>query len=162
MHYTTRFLILFLVAVTACTSRPVRQDSPIQQMTWLLGTWEMATRKGRYETWTKAQSDELRATGFVTRGADTIILETIRVIQQRDSLIYVANVKNQNEGKDVVFRQEALSASEFTFHNPDHDFPQTISYCQVEENLLVATISGIHNNAYTVQTTAMRRKSPEF
>ncbi|MEE1943786.1 DUF6265 family protein [Pedobacter sp. KR3-3] len=127
---------------------------------WLIGTWEQKTARGSvFETWTKASPKEFHGKSYVLKEKDTLVFENIKLVQQTDGLFYIPTVKNQNGGKPVSFKAKTVSASEMVFENPEHDFPQQISYKQINKDSLVAEISGTVKGKFKAQKFQMRRKN---
>lgn len=88
---------------------------------------------------------------------DTVVFETIRLIEEGGKLYYIPTVKNQNSGQPVRFAQKEISSSLLVFENQAHDFPQIISYRKVGADSLVAEISGKINGNDRKQTFAMKK-----
>ncbi|MBY0432721.1 MAG: hypothetical protein K2U26_01275, partial [Cyclobacteriaceae bacterium] len=88
---------------------------------------------------------------------DTTIFETVRLLQEKNSLFYIPQVKNQNGGLPVRFKEKQISDNELVFENPEHDFPQTISYTKITADSLVAEISGTKNGKERRQKFPMKR-----
>lgn len=127
---------------------------------WLIGTWEQKTARGSlFETWTKASPSEFHGKSYMLKEKDTLVFENIKLVQQADGLFYIPTVKSQNGGKPVSFKAQAVSATEMAFENPAHDFPQQISYKQINKDSLVAEISGTVNGKFRSQKFEMRRKN---
>ncbi|MBK6265234.1 hypothetical protein JKA74_09300 [Marivirga sp. S37H4] len=119
-----------------------RKD-PIQQASWLLGCWENKTSIGStYESWTEVNELEFSGKSYAVKGKDTMVFETIQLIQKEEELFYIPSVKKQNEGLPVAFKMVEISESFMKFENKAHDFPQAISYTRISSDSLVAEISG--------------------
>lgn len=132
----------------------------IEQTKWIIGTWEQKTARGSmFETWTKVNNKEFHGKSYRLKEKDTLIFETLKLVQQTDGLYYIPTVKSQNEGQPVSFKAKTVSATEMIFENPAHDFPQQISYKQINKDSLVAEISGTINGKFKSQKFQMRRKS---
>lgn len=117
---------------------------PIEQAHWLSGTWAFQSPQGTlYENWSVSSPTTMDGKSYVLNEADTVIFETIQLIQEPDQLYYVPTVKNQNDGEPVRFALTRQTPGELVFENPEHDFPQIISYTQINQDSLVAVISGM-------------------
>lgn len=81
------------------------------------------------------------------------------MIQEKDGLFYIPIVKNQNDGMPVRFAAKTITATELIFENPQHDFPQIISYKRIGTDSLIAEISGIKNGQERMQSFSMKRIS---
>lgn len=139
-------LSIFSIFSTNPSSTYLSQFNPnaaIENMKWLIGTWENRTSRGStYETWIQINESEFFGKSYAIKGKDTIVFETVKLIQKEDALLYVPTVQNQNDGKPVVFICTYISASKLIVEAPNHDYPQKISYTRIGKDQLVAEISG--------------------
>lgn len=149
------FILLIGAAFSIVSCIP---QSPIDQAEWILGTWEQNSSKGIvYETWTKKSEHELAGTSYRLNGNDTIVLETVRIVERGDSLFYIPTVTNQNAGKPTSFSMTKISDSEMVYENAAHDFPQVIAYRKVGSDSLVASISGTRDGKATERGFPMKK-----
>ncbi len=133
-------------------------EKEIKKAEWLIGTWENNTSRGNvYETWNKVNDNELSGKSYVLKEKDTTVFETIRLVQEQDSLFYIPTVKNQNNDLPLRFSSKLISEDRLVFENPKHDFPQIISYTKIGVDSLIAEISGIKNGQERKQTFPMKR-----
>ncbi len=117
-------------------------EKDFSKLDWLEGTWKRTNAKpGRTasEVWKKISNTEWRGKGVNLRGADTLFVEKIKVVQKDGSIFYVADVP-QNK-TEVYFKFIEVSNTHFVCENPQHDFPKKIAYVR-EGNTLKVTISG--------------------
>ena len=127
-------------------------------MEWLIGTWELKTTKGNiYETWRKAHGNELIGKSYMLKNKDTIVFETIQLVQQQDGIFYIPSVKDQNAGAPILFKGKAISQKQLVFENKMHDFPQVISYAKINNDSLQAEISGLKNGKQDRRYFSMKR-----
>lgn len=117
---------------------------------------EQNIKRYHYENWTKLNNSEFSGKSYVLKGKDTLVFESIRLHEGRDGFFYIPAVRNQNGGLPVRFALKSISDHEFIFENPQHDFPQRISYTKITEDSLVAEISGIKNGQERKQTFPMK------
>jgi hypothetical protein len=135
-----------------------QQEKEIKKAEWLIGTWENRTPRGNiYETWTKTGEDEFTEKSYALKGNDTFFFETVRLVQEQKEVVYIATVKNQNEGQAVRFAGRMISDKQLIFENQQHDYPQVISYRKITSDSLVAEISGTKNGQQSRQTFSMKR-----
>lgn len=121
----------------------IQQNNKIKSAEWLVGDWVNKTQRGYvYESWSKKTALELSGKSYLIKANDTIVLETVRLIEEANSLHYIPVVKNQNGGLPVRFTAKTVSDSVMVFQNMEHDFPQVISYTRINADSLVAEISG--------------------
>ncbi|SDQ98963.1 hypothetical protein SAMN05421664_3007 [Chryseobacterium soldanellicola] len=155
MTKTNFALVAALLMICSCT---VKNAAHIRKMEWLVGTWEHTTSKGSvYETWQKAERNELRGRSYMIKNEDTIVFEIIRLVQHKGNLFYVPVVKDQNGGAPICFEGKKISETQLVFENKMHDFPQVISYKKISEDSLKAEISGLRNGKEERRHFPMRR-----
>lgn len=155
IHQTQVKCVIF---ITFCLLNSCHPQSKVKQLEWLIGTWENQTQKGSiYERWTKVNAQKLMAESFKIENGDTLVLETVSLIQEADSLFFIPTVENQNEGKVIRFSLKEMTDSKMVFTNPEHDFPQVISYTQINQDSLVAEISGKQDSGQNKRLFPMKR-----
>lgn len=140
-----RYLLFAGLIVTTMAAFAPHVVDPVFRKLWALeGLWKMETSKGPiFEQWSKTDDSTLTGQSFRVNGADTLIIETIRLVQDRDGIAYIPAVTNQNDGKPVRFQLIGHENNRFTFENPEHDFPQRIIYTLITPDSLVARIEGL-------------------
>lgn len=150
--------LLLLISLLALASWSVRPGKPIKKAAWLIGTWETKTKRGSlYEHWRKVTDVEFAGKSFMLKDNDTIVFETIRLVQERDSLFYIPIARNQNNNSPVRFALTVITADKMVFENPKHDFPQVITYTKAGTDSLQAVVSGIVNGQERKEIFPMRR-----
>ena len=151
-------LILAVIGIWTAGSW-AQQQSELKKMEWLLGTWETKTPKGSlYETWTRKNNTEFQGKSYFLKNKDTLLFETVRLIEKDKKLHYTVSVKKQNGGLPVSFAAENISENEaVVFENPLHDFPQAISYRKTGKDSLLAEISGSKNGREMKQQFPMKK-----
>ena len=151
-------LFFAVVGITLLFAWTIKQTNGIEKAGWLIGTWENKTAKGSlYETWSKTNDNEYSGKSYAVKEKDTIVFENIRIVQEQDGLFYIPIVKIQNDGLAVRFTIKIISETQLVFENPQHDFPQIISYTKIGMDSLVAEISGIKNGQERKQAFPMKR-----
>lgn len=124
---------------------------------WLIGKWENELDGTHVtEIWEKG-GDALLGKSYSIRNKDTVSSERIRLQQEGDKLYYIPVVKNQNEGQLVKFALISSTDHQLIFENPDHDFPQKISYTLINKDSLLAEISGTVQGKQQSEKFPMRR-----
>jgi hypothetical protein len=151
-------IVVAIMCIIIFCSYTLTQKTEINKAKWLVGTWENKTQNGSiYETWSKLSEVELAGKSYMLKEKDTIVFETIRLLQENNNLFYIPKVKNQNDNLPVRFAAKTVSDKELVFENPSHDFPQSISYSKINADSLVAEISGTKNGKERKQKFPMRR-----
>ncbi len=144
---------LFFLPILSCSV-----TAPLEQASWLIGTWKRNTSKGIvYERWIQKSADEFYGLSYSIKENDTIIFETISIVQDNDRLTYIPRVPDQNEGRPIHFHQSIINNREMVFENPDHDFPQRISYTLIKQDSLIAVVSGEQHGTITERSFPMKR-----
>jgi hypothetical protein len=153
----TKKLLAFVVLIIS-GSWATPQKNTIEDAAWLIGTWENKTQRGSlYEQWTKISDLDFAGKSYMLQDKDTIVFETIRMVQEPNGLAYIPTVKKQNNALPVRFTLKTISAETLVFENREHDFPQIISYTKVSKDSLVAEISGVKNGQDRKQRFSMKR-----
>lgn len=144
-----------LLLLCACT---VKKKNSIKNVDWLIGTWEQKTLKGSiYETWSANGKNELKAKSYMLKQKDTIVFETVRLVEEKGVLLYIPTVKNQNGGSPIRYEGKKISQTQLIFENKTHDFPQIISYAKISNDSLIAEISGMKNKKEERRHFPMKR-----
>lgn len=152
----TRTIITPVAALLLLSACGTKQDST--QTAWLIGTWENETPSGRVcETWSRAGDNGLSASSYFVNQNDTVVLETIRLVQEEGRWFYIPTVNQQNNNQPVRFAARTISEDQLVFENPEHDFPQTISYTRIGADSLLAEISGTADGKERREAFPMKR-----
>jgi len=152
-----RVFFVIIVVVVFCSWK-IREENQLKKATWLIGTWENKTSRGSiYEAWNQINDKEFLGKSYALKERDTMTFESIRLVQEKGGLFYIPTVKNQNKGLPVRFALTTISDTTLIFENPQHDFPQIISYTKVDNEHLIAKISGVKNGQTRKQVFPMQR-----
>jgi hypothetical protein len=117
------------------------QQPDFNKFSWLLGNWQQSnTPKNKLvlEQWVKAPGI-LKGTGFTIINQDTTVNEHLQIIKKEEGYFYVADVPSNQA--PVFFKITSIGENTFTAINPEHDFPQKITYT-LRDGILYALISG--------------------
>jgi hypothetical protein len=149
--YPIAGLICIIACISACkrihNNMEDNHTSLIEKAHWLLGKWQNVTTRGTIvEEWKKESDTTFAAEVYFMAGnTEKIPTENIILKQQGSDLLYIPTVKDQNAGKAVTFRLTFLNDTQLVFENPEHDFPQKISYHKSGQDAITAEISGVIN-----------------
>lgn len=144
---------------TGRKNKTFQQQNGIHRLEWLLGIWEHSSPEGNYtESWRRISDSLYAGDSWFTKGSDTLSSEQVTLEQQGAELFYIPVVKNQNQGRPVLFRLTGIANKSFRFENPMHDFPQIIVYTQINRDSLLAEISGLDNGKKRSELFPLRRK----
>ncbi len=103
------------------------------------GTWNSTLDPSVFEVW-RMDSTSLNGIAFKVSAGDTTFLEKINIIETDSSLVFVADIP-ENEAT-VFFYRFGRDANRLWFKNMEHDFPKEISYQKIGHNSFRATVSG--------------------
>lgn len=117
-----------------------------EQMKWLAGSWKINTGNGIIQEDWKIQDDStlIGRSIFIKNGKDTIPQESIELSFRNGDWYYSPTVASQNNGQAIPFKVIFIKGTEFISENPEHDFPQRISYRRIKTQLF-ASIEGRKN-----------------
>ncbi|MCA6423647.1 MAG: hypothetical protein IM568_12650 [Flavobacterium sp.] len=149
-----------LLMLISCQNKSKKNFEKLEKLNWLIGNWENKMDEGLLtETWIKENDSTFSGTTyFIINKKDTVHSETIILTQLNNELIYRPTVKGQNNDEPVDFKLRSESENTFEFENPKHDYPQKIVYKKVNENSLVATISGMQQGKQSTESYPMKKK----
>ncbi len=157
MYSKTKILLISALFFLCCWKADTRPQ--LRSAEWLLGTWAYRPAPGKsiYETWTRSGGETLSGVSYMLKEKDTLVFETVKLVQKNEQLLYIATVRQQNNGVPVAFASKTVSDTELVFENLRHDFPQQIRYAGVGADSLVAEISGVKNGTRRKQSYPMKR-----
>lgn len=153
--------IILLFGLVSCQNKSDKKEyTQLDKMNWIIGNWENNLPEGKLtETWTKANDSTYHAVTLLIKEKDTLHYETVVLAQKGETLLYSPTVKGQNDEQPVNFKlTETKTENEFVFENPKHDYPQKIVYKKVNNNQLVATISGKQQGKLSSESYSMQKK----
>lgn len=113
----------------------------VASLAWMAGTWSFE-RNGRVvtERWTEPAGGMMLGTSQTVAGDKTVEYEFIALRADADGrVLYVAKPSGQAE---ATFKLVRANPREVVFENPEHDFPQRISYALKDDGTLLAAIEG--------------------
>jgi hypothetical protein len=139
-------------------STPITRTYKIAKINWLIGEWRNNSPEGNLtETWVQQNDSVLACKTFFVVGTDTVFSEEITLEQQGEELLYIPVIKNQNNGLPVEFKLTTATDNLLIFENPQHDFPQKLTYTLVNKDSLIAEISGMQNGKPHTEQFAMAK-----
>lgn len=98
----------------------------IAELAWMGGAWSLSSG-GRVveEMWTGPAGGTMIGAGRTVRGEATTFFEFLRIVERDGTLVYVAMPRG---GTATEFAMSSAGETSVTFSNPNHDFPQHITY----------------------------------
>jgi hypothetical protein len=133
---------LLVIAAAVQTVPPAPSGKPtVQILGWLAGHWA-SEEHGRTvtEIWMPPDGGTLLGMSRTVANGRTVEYEFLLVRQDSaGDIFYVARPSGQPEAS---FKLTRASGTEAIFENPQHDFPQRISYTLKPDGRLLAAIEG--------------------
>lgn len=158
LRYIQSVLLVVICITLVHTSSFAQKSDPISHVKWLIGSWKNQSAKTLdIETWKKLNDSTFIGRSYSLAGIDTVSSEHIRIEQHKGKLYYIPTVKNQNDGKAVTFTLTSFNNKHLVFENPEHDFPQKITYTQISKDSLIAEISGTRKGKQKVIQFPMKK-----
>lgn len=139
----SRALLLILLsslAVQAQEQKPAA--ATIEKLGWLAGSWRME-RAGRVveEQWMAPAAGVMLGMSRTVAKGRVVEHEFIQIrVGPGGDLFFIAQPSGQ---KEATFQHTALADNEVVFENPNHDFPQKITYTRKADGSLLATVEGL-------------------
>lgn len=147
MRRSPAILVVLALLFAATLSSRAADSAPkptIDALAWLAGTWSFE-RNGRVvtERWTAPAGGMMMGTSQTVANGKTTEYEFIALrADANGDLVYVAKPSRQPE---AAFKLVRVTEREVVFENPQHDFPQRISYTLKPDGTLLAAIEGTRN-----------------
>lgn len=138
-------------APAACVEGAPPAGSAAARLEWMIGSWSSTDEDGAQtvERWCAGEGGALIGENRTVAGGRVVHSEALRVEARGDALVYVASPSGQatteftGSARCGSDRGNCAETCEAVFANPEHDFPNEITYGRCRQNeLLVATIRG--------------------
>lgn len=131
---------LMIAAVSMLAgSAAMAQDVTADRLGWMSGCWAAAgAEAGSGEQWMTPAGGTLIGMSRTVKNGKTVAWEAVQIRDVDGKLAYVAKPHNQPE---AAFKLTGLDGQQVVFENPQHDFPQRITYKRDGDRLL-ARIEG--------------------
>jgi len=115
------------------------------------GLWHLKSEKlPRYEEWVWKNDTLMEGRAYQVQGNDTLILENLLLLREKNTILYMAEPIGQNRGLPISFKLTSYQKNkEWVFENLAHDFPTRILYRQNEPKIMEAEVSGKDQPALT-------------
>lgn len=150
--------LIFLSAALWISCQKSGQKNLLADAQWLVGNWENKAPEGQFsEIWSQGENGVLNGKSYFIVNKDTLFSENIELSQKDDAVFYTATVKGQNNNQPVAFKLTSSKPGELVFENPKHDYPQKIVYKKVNDDSLVAIISGSQQGKQSLEQFPLKR-----
>jgi hypothetical protein len=109
---------------------------------WISGCWEINNPAKKVlisEQWMAPVGNAMIGMSRTVRGGKMEGFEYLRIIQDGTAIFYIS--RPSENGEETAFKLINWAATEVTFENPTHDFPQRIIY-RFDKGNIFARIEG--------------------
>jgi hypothetical protein len=143
-----RVIMVFTILIAISCGNQPNSKQPIKEVqatsaySWMLGNWVINYGETKvYENWRQENETMLIGSGFVVKGADTIVREDMRMQYIGNKWVFIAKI---NENNPILFTCNQDSAGvKLVFENPEHDYPQRITYGLNSAKEIYALVEGL-------------------
>lgn len=152
-----KVLLSGLLVIVIVSSAWAQDSIKKTDLSWILGSWHIDAGEVQiYETWKEGQGNTYICEGFVLKGKDTLVVETIKLEKIGGFWVYIAQINEQNP---VLFTLTPKStAKELVFENLEHDNPQRVVYKFVNDKELYARTEAMVNGQEVVDEYPYTRR----
>jgi hypothetical protein len=148
---TALVLLLSLVMTQSAPPAP----SGVDALAWVSGSWTMTRGASVIEEhWTKPAGGSLIGMSRTLKGDRTAFFEFLRIETRPDGIFYVAQPRGR---PPVDFKLVEQKEGFVAFANPQHDFPQRVTYTRVTDDHMVAEVSGPQGGKTVAERFEYRR-----
>lgn len=127
------------ISLLLCSTYSFSQTDPTP-FNWLTGSWQGGSGTELiYENWQQVDEQLLLGEGYFVSGGDTVVREQLRLQKIGAYWCYIATV---NKGRPTLFTHIKTEKGKMSFENPEHDFPQRITYVLQKDGSLLAFVEG--------------------
>lgn len=137
------------------------EDQALNQFGWMAGSWISRTKtsegieQSSEEHWTHAAGGTMLGTNRTIVGGKTVSFENLRIEAKPDGTFYLASPNGRQP--PTAFRLTASGPINAVFENPQHDYPQRISYWLTTDDVLHARVEGARGGKVTAEDFAWQR-----
>lgn len=135
-------LLIFGVLFWSCTAQ-----KDIEKVDFLIGNWQIEN-KTTFESW-KKEGNILYGYSYKYIEGEKRITETLSIEQKEDSVVYTAQVNDQNQGKPIPFILNINVQDKLSFENSNHDFPKKIQYQKINESKIYVSVLGEEDKGFS-------------
>ncbi len=136
----------------------------VSSLQFMAGPWHTKAGKDKgaitEEVWLAPRGGTMLGVSRVTKEQRTVFWEQLRIEERAgDGVYYVANPMGRSPGTE--FRLTKLGSGFAVFENPEHDWPQSISYGLTDlEGQLEVVASDTQKGEPRVETWSFLRQQP--
>ena len=134
--YYFYFLPVLFIFYSGVTN--AQDSTSIEDVDWIVGCWKSTNSKyDAREHWMTPAGNMMVGMSHTVSDDKTVGYEYLRIEESDGKLIYIANPSGQEEAS---FYQSEITDKKMVFVNPDHDFPQRITYYLLNDGSIHARV----------------------
>ncbi|MBM0107692.1 hypothetical protein JM946_23355 [Steroidobacter sp. S1-65] len=151
---------LLMISFVAVPLNAVAAESDVASLAWLAGCWQAEWGEaGTGEHWLPPAGGTMLGVSRTVKNGKTVEFEFMQLrVNTQGKLVYIALPSGQ---KETTFVASAVGDRSVTFENPQHDFPQKVTYQLQSDDQLIARIEGTRNGALRGFDFEMKRVACE-
>jgi hypothetical protein len=135
-----RTIAVIIVIFAASAFARHQTTTTLNDLAFLEGKWKTENRGMTVEEiWSAPAGGTMMGVGRTVKGDRTVFFEFLRIEQRGGDLFYIAAPRGQ---ETTEFKLTSGDGKKFTFENPQHDFPQKITYEKIDDDTVRASIAG--------------------
>lgn len=157
MKSSNKFILLIVLNIILMSQESFSQNfENMFKLLWIVDNWVSQSESSTsYEHWEKT-SDTLYTGGSETvKNGDTVFAEKLKIELIEGKIYYIADVAHNPA--PVKFLLTEVTGNTAVFENPEHDFPQKITYINENGNLH-AVIEGTGKDGKTKKVDFFMQK----
>ena len=109
-----KLLIIIMGFIILSAFNITDNNETFKKMYGLQGIWKMTTKRGIIcEEWKKINNDYLQSKGYLIKGNDTIVTESVALTINKKGIFYTSTVEYQNNRQPVAFKMTKATGNSF-------------------------------------------------
>lgn len=132
--------LLILIFIIMSKTAYSQNNADMQKLLWIVDKWvSQSETSTSYEHWEKTNETLYTGGSETIKNGDTVFAEKLKIELIEGKVYYIADVAHNPA--PVKFLLTEVNENSAIFENPEHDFPQKITYIN-ENGILHAVIEG--------------------
>lgn len=132
--------LLILIFIIMSKTAFSQNNADMQKLLWIVDKWvSQSETSTSYEHWEKTNETLYTGGSETIKNGDTVFAEKLKIELIEGKVYYIADVAHNPA--PVKFLLTEVNENLAIFENPEHDFPQKITYIN-ENGILHAVIEG--------------------
>lgn len=132
--------LLILIFIIMSKTAYSQNNADMQKLLWIVDKWvSQSENSTSYEHWEKTNETLYTGGSETIKNGDTVFAEKLKIELIEGKVYYIADVAHNPA--PVKFLLTEVNENSAIFENPEHDFPQKITYIN-ENGILHAVIEG--------------------